>query len=133
MPRPSLKVTQEQRVFVTALAAIGAPHTDIALRLGIRSPKTLRKHFRKELDLSAIDADARVAQTAYKMAISGESPAASIFWMGARGWSEQPKSEFTSREIPPFIVAQQESTEKKGTKAKKKTEKKQEGSNVDPS
>ena len=63
MPRPRLKPTDEQRRLVKSLAAMGTPHTDIARKIGLRSPKTLRKHFRKELEMGAMEANYRVAQT----------------------------------------------------------------------
>jgi len=39
-----------QRELVKSLAALGGRHEDIAEQIGMRSAKTLRKHFRKELD-----------------------------------------------------------------------------------
>jgi hypothetical protein len=40
---------------VKSLAAYGMSHEGIAQMLALRSPKTLRKHFRKELELGAIE------------------------------------------------------------------------------
>jgi hypothetical protein len=60
MPRPKLNPTDEQRQLAKHLSAVGIPQEKIALKLAIRSPKTLRKHFRNELDLGAIEADANV-------------------------------------------------------------------------
>jgi hypothetical protein len=65
----------------------------IARSLGIDS-KTLRKHFRRELDCSADKADAQVAASLYKLAISGRCPPATIFWMKSRrGWRETSRFE----------------------------------------
>ena len=47
MSRPQLTPTEEQRRLVKSMAAVGISHEDIARKLRIRSPKTLRKHFRK--------------------------------------------------------------------------------------
>ena len=47
MPRPKLNPTEEQRRKVKILSACGTTHEKIAEAMGIRSPKTLRKHFRK--------------------------------------------------------------------------------------
>ena len=108
MPRPNLTPTQEQRALVKSLAAVGTPHSDIARKIGIRSPKTLRKHFREELDLGAVEANYKVARTCFEMATSGACPAATIFWMKTRnGFRETRSAE--NRPVappPPFIVTQ---------------------------
>ena len=57
MARPALIITDEQRLLVKALAAYGIPYQEIALKVGISSPKTLCKHFRKEMDEGPIDAN----------------------------------------------------------------------------
>jgi hypothetical protein len=46
---------------VEALAAYGVPEADIARVVGI-DPKTLRKHYRDELDTGGIKATAKVAE-----------------------------------------------------------------------
>lgn len=107
MPRPKLNPTPDQRKQVKSFAAFGIPHEDIAKVLGIKSPKTLRKHFRQELDLGAIEANARVAQTFLKMATSGNCPAATIFFLKSRArWTEQPAQEPALIRLPEFVVAQ---------------------------
>lgn len=60
MPRPKLNPTEEQRRLVKSLAAMGTLQSDIAKMIGIRSPKTLRKHFRMELDRGALEANSNV-------------------------------------------------------------------------
>ena len=52
---------------VEALAAYGVPETDIARVVGI-DPKTLRKHYRDELDLGATKATAKVAEFLFRKA-----------------------------------------------------------------
>ena len=105
MPRPMFTPTADQRALVKSMAGVGFPHEDIARKIGIRSPKTLRKHFRDELDLGATEADYNVRRTFYQMATSGQCPAATIFWMKVRaGWRERPAVEPASAP-PPFIVA----------------------------
>jgi hypothetical protein len=74
VPRPSFKPTKEQRKMVKSLATIGMRHDHIASVIGIRSPKTIRKHFRKELSLGAAEALAAVTRVAYEMAVSGKYP-----------------------------------------------------------
>lgn len=108
MPRPKLNPTEEQRRKVKALSACGTPHDKIAEMLGIRSPKTLRKHYRSELDLGALEANAKVASTLFQMATSGEHPTASMFWLKCRaGWTDRPAADMNNVPPPPFIVAQE--------------------------
>ena len=88
MPRPKFVPTAEQRKTVRTMAGFGIPQDDIAAHLEI-APKTLRKHFKQELRVGAIHADARVIESLYKMATSGESAAATIFWVKTRcRWRE---------------------------------------------
>ena len=96
---------------VHAMAGYGVPQDDIALVIGITS-RTMRKHFRHELDVAVIEANTRVAQCLYKQATTPGNIAASIFWLQARaGWREKhpepppdlpPKAELT--EITSVIV-----------------------------
>jgi hypothetical protein len=110
MPRPKLNPTDEQRRLVKPLAAFGIRHDEIAKMINVRSPKTLRKHFRVELDRGAAEANSSVAQALYKMAVSGEHPAATLFWLKCRaGWKERPSFEPAMAAAPaPFIVAKAE-------------------------
>jgi hypothetical protein len=81
MPRPSFRPTPEQRNLVRMLAALGLRQEWICERLGLRSPKTLRKHFSEELSKGLAEATAAVARTAYEMALSGRYPAMLLFWL----------------------------------------------------
>ena len=75
------------------MAGFGVPQDDIATLLDIDA-KTLRKHFRRELDRGSIEATAKVAQTLFRMATEGQNVAAAIFWMKARaGWREKQRVE----------------------------------------
>ena len=81
--------SEEQRRTVKAMAGFGVPQDDIATYLEV-DPKTLRKHFRRELDGGTLEANAKVAQSLFNMATSGKNVAAAIFWMKARGgWREK--------------------------------------------
>ena len=89
--------TEEQRRTVRVMAGFGIPQPAIATLLDI-DPKTLRLHFRRELDRGAVEATAKVAQTLFGMATSGTNTAASIFWMKARaGWREKQVVEIEDR------------------------------------
>lgn len=90
MSRPPYEPSEKDRASVRALTAYGAPQADIAAVIGC-DEKTLRKHFREELDTGAVQANAKVAESLYKKATSEgpSSVAAAIFWLKARaGWSE---------------------------------------------
>lgn len=81
--------TDEQRRTVRAMSGLGIPQDNIATFLEI-DKKTLRKHFREELDRGSIEATTKVAQSLFRMATEGGSVAAAIFWMKARaGWREK--------------------------------------------
>lgn len=89
MGAPPFSPTDEQRRTVRAMSGFGIPQADIATLLDI-DDKTLRKHFRRELDRGSIEATVKVAQTLFQMATSGQNTAAAIFWMKARaGWREK--------------------------------------------
>ena len=89
MPQQPFSPTDEQRRTVRAMSGFGIPQADIATLLEI-DDKTLRKYFRREIDRGSIEATAKVAQTLFQMATSGQNTAAAIFWMKARGgWREK--------------------------------------------
>src|SRR5260370_25157033 len=83
MPRPKLHPNEEQRNLVKSMAACGIPHEQIAKRIGIRSPKTLRKHFRSELDDGITEANYQVARSLHQSATQGDTDAAK-FWLRCR-------------------------------------------------
>ena len=91
--------TDEQRRMVKVMSGFGITQTDIANQLGVDA-KTLRKHFRDELDRGMTEANMRVAQSLYNMATTGGSVAAAIFWMKARaGWREKHEIVLTEEDL----------------------------------
>lgn len=81
--------TNETRSQVKAMAAFGIRQEDIAAYLGI-TDKTLRVHYREELDKGAIEATVKVAESLFRQATKEGNTAAAIFWMKSRaGWSEK--------------------------------------------
>lgn len=71
------------------MAAYGIPEIDIARVVGI-DPKTLRKHYREELDMGETKANAQVAGYLFNAAKSG-NVTAQIFWLKTRAkWRETP-------------------------------------------
>jgi hypothetical protein len=89
MGRRAHRPDPSQRRQVEALAAYGIPEADISGVVGI-DPKTLRKHYREELDLGEIKANAQVAGFLFNAAKNG-NVTAQIFWLKTRAkWRETP-------------------------------------------
>src|SRR5213592_1470897 len=89
MGRRAHKPDPVQRRQVEAMAAYGIPELNIAAVLGI-DPKTLRKHYREELDLGETKANAQVAGFLFNSARTG-NVTAQIFWLKTRArWRETP-------------------------------------------
>ncbi len=100
LPEPS------QRRQVEAMAGYGVPEADIARVLGI-DPKTLRKHYREELDTGHIKANARVAESLFRKATGDgrQSVTAAIFWLKTRaGWKETSVQELAARVEAPTVI-----------------------------
>ena len=75
---------------VEAMAAYGIPEADIATVIAI-DPKTLRRHYRRELDTGHIKANTKVAENLYRRATGEgrEAVTAAIFWLKTRArWKE---------------------------------------------
>jgi len=69
------------------MTSFGIPQEDIARVIGMDS-KTLRKHFREELDTGVTKANSRVAQCLFETALGGNTTA-QIFWLKTRAhWKE---------------------------------------------
>jgi hypothetical protein len=86
--RPQYQPTPEARRQVMTMTGFGIIQDDVARWLDI-DKKTLRKHFRRELDTGSIEANTRVAASLYGMATKDKNVAAAIFWMKARAhWRE---------------------------------------------
>jgi len=89
--RPPYERDERVAVRVRALVAVGLRIADIARTTGISEP-TLRKYYREELEAGHIEANARVAQSLFRMATDPKKPnaAAAIFWLKCRaGWRER--------------------------------------------
>lgn len=95
MVRPAHQPDPVQRRQVEALAGYGVPEPEISGMLGI-DPKTLRKHYREELNLGHVKANAKVAENLFRKATGDgrEAVTAAIFWLKARAqWKERSVSE----------------------------------------
>lgn len=102
MGRPAHEPTARVRGLVQGYAACGTPEADIARLVGI-DPKTLRKHYRDELDLAHLQANAKVAQSLYATAIDKTAGikhvTAAIFWLKTRaGFRETDRVEHTGKD-----------------------------------
>ncbi len=100
MARPSHQPLPALRRQVEAMAGYGVPETDIARVIGI-DPKTLRKHYRSELDTGHVKANAKVAENLYRKATGEgrEAVTAAIFWLKTRaGWKETSVHEVGGRD-----------------------------------
>jgi hypothetical protein len=98
VPRPSFKATGEQRRKVKSLAALGLRQEQITTTIGLRSPKTLRKHFREELTRGTAEANAAVARVAFEMATSGKWPVMTRYWISVVAPSSEPVSDVADDE-----------------------------------
>ena len=88
--RPPHEPTPQTRAMVETFSAFGIPQDDIARVIGI-TPPTLREHYREEIDLGLIKANAKVAQNLFTIACkpTREGLDAAKFWLRVRaGWSE---------------------------------------------
>src|SRR3954469_22425890 len=89
MGRRAHKPDAAQRRQVEAMAAYGIPAQDISRVVGVDA-KTLRKHYREELDLGETKANAQVAGFLFNSARTG-NVTAQIFWLKTRArWRETP-------------------------------------------
>jgi len=102
MGRPAHKPDPVTRRQVEAMAAYGIPEADIATVIAI-DPKTLRRHYRRELDTGHIKANTKVAENLYRRATgeSREAVTAAIFWLKTRArWKETNVNEVTVTNDP---------------------------------
>lgn len=97
MARPRHQPDPMLRRQVEAMAGYGVPEADIADMIGI-DPKTLRKHYRQELDQGHTKANIKVAENLFRKATGEgrEAVTAAIFWLKARaGWRETVQAELS--------------------------------------
>jgi hypothetical protein len=84
------KPTPEERKQVEAMAGYGVPHEQIAVLIGEDGidADTLKKHFKNELVQGKAKANAKVGQTLFQKATSGDTTAA-IWWSKTQmGWKD---------------------------------------------
>lgn len=86
--QPPYVATDKDRLTVKVMIAGGIEQSAIAAVLGI-TPKTLRKHFRHEIDAGAPEMFGRVVASLFSMATTGKNVHAAKWITQARmGWRE---------------------------------------------
>ena len=94
--------TDEQKRLVESTSGLGLPHEQIAILVGI-DEKTLRKHYRTELDIGRAKANSQIAKTLYSKAVSGDTTSL-IWWTKSQmRWSETVKQELTGSDGAPLL------------------------------
>ena len=88
--KPKYEPTAADRATVQNLAALGATHADIAKCIGTNGidEKTLRKHFRRELDASLMEVKALAMSKVVAAIKRGEAWAVCFFLKCRAGWRE---------------------------------------------
>lgn len=84
----AIRPTQADRDKVSAMAGFGILQPIIARIMGC-SDRALRKHYRHELDTGTARMVAKVGQTLYNKALSGDTIAAIFFLKARGGWRDQ--------------------------------------------
>ena len=93
--------TEQTRRLVESSSGLGLPHEQIAVLVGI-DDKTLRKHYRNELDQGKAKANGQIAKTLFNKAIAGDTTSL-IWWTKAQmRWSETVKQEVTGTDGQPI-------------------------------
>jgi hypothetical protein len=89
MSRRRHEATAKSRREVQTLAGLGIQQSAIASLINC-DEKTLRKYYRRELDVGVTEANARVAASLYNLAVKEGNVTACIWWTKCRmGWREQ--------------------------------------------
>jgi hypothetical protein len=101
MSRRKFEPTEAQRRQVMTMSGFGIQQAEMARLLEIDA-KTLRLHFRRELDTGMTEANVRVAQALYTNATKHNNTQAQIWWTKARmGWKGE--AEATNVNVPVSI------------------------------
>lgn len=98
MARPIYEPTPADRATVKNLAAVGIPHSEIAKCIGSYgiSEPTLRKHFRRELDLSLNEVKALAMSALVKGLKKGDAWAVCFFLKCKAGFRETSAHEIST-------------------------------------
>ena len=108
MPRKPLKDYEDPDLLrqVETMAGLGLRSEDIAAVVGI-SKRTLENHMLDAVQRGRSKATAQVAQTAYRLAVGGEVPAMTMFWLKCQGrWREKHEIAITDGRAKPVEVVE---------------------------
>jgi hypothetical protein len=98
------KPTAETRKLVESSSGLGLPHESIGVLIGV-DDKTLRKHYRHELDMGKAKANGQIAKTLYSKATAGDTTAL-IWWTKTQmKWAETQKHELTGAEGGDLVIS----------------------------
>ena len=98
---------EKSRATVEAMVSYGIPHEDIAKVIGI-DDKTLRRHYRHEIDTASAKVNAQVAQRLYKKCM-GDDTASIIFWLKTRArWSENQEHKVDVSQTVTYNISDQD-------------------------
>jgi|TARA_R110000824_G_scaffold98817_1_gene235571 hypothetical protein len=98
--KPTFKPTDDERKLVEQMTAVGIPQESVCriIRGGI-DDKTLRKHFRDELDTALIKANAKVSGMLYNNCMSGKERSIEWWEKTRQGRKETSVHENTGEQI----------------------------------
>ena len=97
MGRKSWEPTQKDREEITALIGMGLTAEQVATLKGI-CRDTLYRYCKAEIDKGRPRAIAQVAKTAFQMAVSGQFPAMTMFWLKTQAkWREKDPEDATDQ------------------------------------
>ena len=95
--------TDESKRMVESTSGLGLPHEQIAILVGI-DDKTLRKHYRNELDMGKAKANGQIAKTLFSKATGGDTTAL-IWWTKTQmRWAETVKQEITGADGQDLVI-----------------------------
>jgi predicted transcriptional regulator len=95
--------TAETRKLVENSSGLGLPHESIAVLVGI-DDKTLRKHYRHELDMGKAKAHGQIARTLFQKATAGDTTSL-IWWTKTQmRWAETVKQEVTGADGKDLVI-----------------------------
>ncbi len=96
--------TDESRRVVEASSGIGLRHEIIGILVGI-DDKTLRKHYRHELDIGKAKAHSKITQTLFDKATIDKDTTSLIWWTKTQlNWAETVKQVVTGENGAPLLT-----------------------------
>lgn len=100
--KPPHEPTKATRELVKMHTMVGTPQSLVADILDI-DDKTLRKYYRRELDLAKHQANAQVGGALFNKAVKGDT-AAAIFWLKTQAGFRESKEDFSNEPAQPLNV-----------------------------